>query len=388
VRRARGYVPRAVRMDYEGPPVLAVGGHHKSTFCLLREGEAILSQHIGDLDSIEVLDYFGRAIRHFEELFEVKPGIVAHDLHPGYLSTQWAQSLEGVKLVGVQHHHAHVASVMAELNLYGPLIGVSYDGTGYGPDGTAWGGEILLADRRQYRRAFHLLPVPLPGGEAAISHPGRMALSHLISAFGADEALAIASRLLPDMPKPAAKLIARQIERRINCPLTSSMGRFFDAVAALLGATPEATYEGQPAMELEAMASGTASCRGDPQRSPADALLPYPYALADYVIDTRPVVRTIVEDLQRGVERELIAARFHETVAALTVEACRLIRDDGGPSGVALSGGVMQNALLVSRLLELLPAASLRCHIHKEVPSNDGGMSLGQAMVAASVAGR
>ena len=374
VRRARGYVPRSVRVDYDGPPVLAVGGHHKNTFCLLREGEAILSQHIGDLDTLEVLDYFGRAVRHFEELFEVKPGIVAHDLHPGYLSTQWAQSLEGVKLVGVQHHHAHVVSVMAELNLHGPLIGVSYDGTGYGPDGTAWGGEILVADRRQYRRAFHLLPVPLPGGEAAISHPGRMALSHLIAAFGADEALAIAPRLLPDMPKPEAKLIARQIERRINCPPTSSMGRFFDAVAALLGATPEATYEGQPAMELEAMASGTAGFS-----------LPYAYGFTDSVIDLRPVVRTIVEDLQRGVERELLAARFHETVAALTVEACRRIRDDGGPSEVVLSGGVMQNALLVSRLLELLPAAGLRCHTHKEVPPNDGGMSLGQAIVAASI---
>jgi hydrogenase maturation protein HypF len=383
VRRARGYVPRSVPVDYEGPPVLAVGGHHKNTFCLLREGEAILSQHIGDLDTLEVLDYFGRAIRHFEELFELRPAIVAHDLHPGYLSTQWAQSLEGVKLVGVQHHHAHAASVMAELNLHGPLIGVSYDGTGYGPDGTAWGGEILVADRRQYRRAFHLLPVPLPGGEAAISHPGRMALSHLISAFGADEALAIASRLLPSMSKPEAKLIARQIERRINCPLTSSMGRFFDAVAALLGATPEATYEGQPAMELEAMAGAPSPNleRGIGGEAP----VPNGYTLADGVIDTRPILRTIVEDLQRGVERELIAARFHESVAAFTAEACRLIRGDGGPSEVVLSGGVMQNALLVSRLLELLPAAGLRCRTHKEVPPNDGGMSLGQAIVAASI---
>ena len=377
VRRARGYVPRSVRVDYEGPPVLAVGGHHKNTFCLLREGEAILSQHIGDLDTVEVLDYFGRAIRHFEELFEVRPEIVAHDLHPAYLSTQWAQSLEGVRLVGVQHHHAHVLSVMAELNLHGPVIGVSYDGTGYGTDGTAWGGEILVADRGEYRRAFHLLPVPLPGGEAAISHPGRMALSHLITAFGADGALAIARRLLPDMPESEARVIARQIERRINCPLTSSMGRFFDSVAALLGATPEATYEGQPAMELEAMAGGGAHGAGA-------TLLPYGYALGDGIIDPRPVVQGIVEDIERGVERELIAARFHETVAAFTVEACRRMQAENGLWHVVLSGGVMQNALLVGRLLEVLPAAGLRCHIHKEVPSNDGGISLGQAVIAAA----
>jgi hydrogenase maturation protein HypF len=373
VRRARGYVPRSVPVDAVGPPVLAVGGHHKSTFCLLRGGEAILSQHIGDLDTAEVLEYFGRAIRHFEELFEVKPEIVAHDLHPGYLSTQWAHTLEGVQLVGVQHHHAHVVSVMAELGLRDPVIGVSYDGTGYGPDGTAWGGEVLVADRREYQRAYHLLPVPLPGGEAAISRPGRMALSHLITAFG-DDALAKARRLLSDLSESEARLIARQLERRVNAPLTSSMGRFFDAVAALVGATPEATYEGQPAMELEAMASG----------AHADTCAPYSLAIANGVIDTRPIIRDIVDDIDRGVKREVIAARFHETVAAFTVDVCRRIRDGGGPSDVVLSGGVMQNALLVSRLLYLLPAAGLRCHIHREIPPNDGGVSLGQAVIAAS----
>jgi hydrogenase maturation protein HypF len=374
VRRARGYVPRSVPVDAAGPPVLAVGGHHKNTFCVLREGEAILSQHIGDLDTIEVMEYFGRAIRHFEELFEVTPEIVAHDLHPGYLSTKWAQSLEGVKLVGVQHHHAHVVSVMAELGLRGPVIGVSYDGTGYGPDGTIWGGEIMIADRRQYERAYHLLPVPLPGGEAAISRPGRMALSHLIMALG-DDALSKARRLLPELSESEVRLIARQIERRVNAPLTSSMGRFFDAVAALVGATPEVTYEGQPAMELEAMVAAI--------REPAEGL-PYEFAIDDGVIDTRPIIRGIVDDLECGVERALIAARFHETVAAFTVDACRRIRDVGGPSDVVLSGGVMQNALLVGRLLHLMAEAGLRCHVHREIPPNDGGMSLGQAAIAAA----
>jgi hydrogenase maturation protein HypF len=378
VRRARGYVPRSVPVDVEGPPVLAVGGYHKNTFCLLRKGEAILSQHIGDLDTAEVLDYFGRAVRHFEQLFEVTPDVVAHDLHPGYLSTQWAKSLEGVRLVGVQHHHAHVVSVMAELGLMEPVIGVSYDGTGYGPDGTAWGGEVLAADRSGYERAFHLLQVPLPGGEAAIERPGRMALSHLIATFGREEGLAKARRLLPDLTDAELRVVSRQIERGVNCPPTSSMGRFFDAIAALLGATPEATYEGQPAMELEAMATAWAG----------DTLLPYGYEVENGVIDTRPIVRAIVADLEHGVERATIAACFHETVAAFTCDACRLLHDQGGPPDVVLAGGVMQNARLLARLLELLSEAGLHPHIHKEVPPNDGGMSLGQAVVASESTGR
>ena len=371
VRRARGYVPRSVPVDVEGPAVLAVGGYHKNTFCLLREGEAILSQHIGDLDSAEVLDYFGRAVRHFEQLFEVRPEVVAHDLHPGYLSTQWAKSLEGVRLVGVQHHHAHVVSVMAELGLTGSVIGVSYDGTGYGPDGTAWGGEILVGDRRTYERAFHSLQVPLPGGEAAIERPGRMALSELIATFGAEEAGAKARRLLPGLSETELRIVSRQIERGINCPLTSSMGRFFDAVAALLGATPEATYEGQPAMELEAMATSA-----DPGQA-------YPWEIGDRVIDTRPTVRAIVADLEDSVEPGVIAARFHETVAALTRDVCQLVHGQGGPADVVLAGGVMQNARLLARLLELLAEAGLRPHVHKEIPPNDGGMSLGQAVAGA-----
>jgi len=331
MRRARGYVPRSVPIDYDGPAVLAVGGQTKNTFCLLREGEAILSQHIGDLDSAEVLDYFGRAVRHFEELFETKPEIVAHDLHPGYLSTQWAKSLEGVRLVPVQHHHAHVVSVMAEVGLAGPVMGVAYDGTGYGADGTVWGGEILIADRTDFRRAAHLRPVPLPGGEGAIRRPGRMALSYLIDAFGTEEGTAKARRLMPDLTDEEARVVARQVERGINSPACSSMGRFFDAVAALLGATPETTYEGQPAMELEGMAS---------QYRAGDTLLPYEYEIVDGVIDTRPVVVGVVGDVERGIDRGEIAVRFHETVARLTVDVCRQVHQDGAPGDVVLCGGV------------------------------------------------
>ncbi len=336
MRRARGYVPRAIPVNIESPPVLAVGGHHKSTFCLLRGGEAILSQHVGDLDSLEVLDYFRRAVAHFQRLFEVQPEVIAHDLHPGYLSTRYAQQIGQAeayptrRLVAVQHHHAHVVSVLAEAGVAGPVIGISYDGTGYGEDGTVWGGEIMLADRRDYRRVGHLRPVPLPGGEAAIRHPERMALSHLLSAFEPGEAERIAYELMPDFTPRNAHVVARQIAGGLHSPLTSSMGRLFDAVGALLGASLAVSYEGQPAMELEAMAA----------EGPAE---PYPYAMLEGVIDPRPTLRALVTDRQAGVPREEIAARFHETVAAFTVETCRRLRDSGAPAEVALSGGVMQN---------------------------------------------
>jgi len=373
VRRARGYVPRSVCVDVDGPPVLAVGGYHKNTFCLLREGKAILSQHIGDLDTTEVMEYFDRAVRHFESLFEVKPEVVAHDLHPGYSSTQWAQSLEGVKLAPVQHHHAHVVSVMAEAGLRGEVLGVSYDGTGYGADGTAWGGEVLKCDLRRYTREGHLRPVALPGGEAAIAWPARMALSHLIDAFGEEEGTAKARRLMPDLTEAEARVVARQIARGINSPMCSSAGRLFDAVGALLGATAEATYEGQPAMELEAMAGAWTE----------GGLLPYRYDIDHSVIDTRPVIRGIVADIERGVDFAEIAARFHETVAAFTVDLCRRLGEHYALERVALSGGVMQNARLLRRLLEGMRVVGLTPYIHEEVPPNDGGMSLGQAVVGA-----
>ena len=372
VRRARGYVPRAVPVGISGPPILAVGGHHKNTFCLLREGEAILSQHIGDLDSLEVLEYYARAIAHFARLFQVTPEVVAHDIHPGYLSTQHARSLPGVRLIPVAHHHAHVASVMAERGLAGPVIGVAYDGTGLGPDGTLWGGEVLVGDLRDFRRAFHLRPTPLPGGERAIAHPSRMTFSFLLSAWG-DEALAIACRLLPRLGGPELRVLPRQLARGVNCPLTSSMGRLFDAVAALLGATEPTSYEGQPAMELEAMAE---------ESEVADQA--YPYLMNDGVVDTRPLFRALAADLEQGLPPAVCAARFHETVAAFTVEACRRVREEGGPREVVLAGGVMQNARLVARLQAGLEAAGLKPYTHLEVPPNDGGLSLGQAAIAAA----
>lgn len=383
-RRARGFVPRPVAVEVAGPPVLAVGGHHKSTFCLLRGGEAILSQHIGDLDSAEVLGYFGEAVQHFAGLFEVEPEVIAHDLHPGYLSTEYAKSHEQApfnfaqgrpgrpRLIGVQHHHAHVAAVMAELGLAGPVIGVAYDGSGYGPDGTVWGGEILIADLREFRRAAHLRSVPMPGGEAAVRRPARMALSYLLATFG-EQGIGKARRLMPALAESEVRVVARQIERGLNSPLTSSLGRLFDAVSALLGGTPDVTFEGQPAMELEAMAD---DWPGRP--------MPYPYEIEDDVIDPRPMLAALVADLERGASPAEAAARFHETVAAWTIEACRALHAAGGPKEVVLCGGVMQNARLASLLLAGLSDAGLRPHLPEQVPPNDGGLSLGQAVIAAT----
>jgi hydrogenase maturation protein HypF len=322
---------------------------------------------------VEVLDYFGRAVRHFARLFQVEPEVIAHDLHPGYLSTRWAEEFaqaHGRPTVAVQHHHAHVVSVMAEAGLEGPVIGVSYDGTGYGPDGTVWGGEVLLADRCDFRRAAHLQGVPLPGGEAAVLHPARMALSHLLAAFPPDEASALIADLLPEVER---RVVVRQVQRGLNSPLTSSMGRLFDAVGVLLGATREVTYEGQPAMELESMA--------EEHSGPAP---PYPFSLAEGAIDVRPLWRALVADLRAGAPRATIAARFHATVVAFTVAVCQELGGQGAPAEVVLSGGVMQNAHLVVRLLRELDAAGFRPYVHQDVPPNDGGISLGQAVIAAA----
>jgi len=374
VRRARGYVPRSIPFDYDGPPVLAVGGHHRNTFCLLREGEAILSQHIGDIESIEVLDYFAEAIAHFGRLFEVDPHIIAHDLHPGYLATQYARSLAGMQLVPVQHHHAHIVSVMAELGLLGPVIGVAYDGTGYGADGTIWGGEILIAGRTDFQRACHLRPIPLPGGEASITHPSRTALAYLIESLGPSDAERAASDLLPALTAAERRIVLRQVERKLNSPLCSSMGRLFDAVGALLGASAAPTYEGQPAMELESMAADL-DCQAPP----------YSYTIDRDMIDPRPMLREITADLRQNLDRSTVAARFHETVAAFTVDACARVSRTAGTNGVVLSGGVMQNARLVSSLLGRFAHSGLRAHVHKAVPPNDGGISLGQAAVAGAM---
>ena len=374
LRRARGYVPRPIELDSQAPAVLACGGEQKNTICLLVGKQAVLSQHIGDLDNVETLDYFERVVRHFEALLEFEPEIVAHDLHPEYLSTKWAKALEGVpRLVGVQHHHAHMASVMAENNLRGQVIAATFDGTGFGLDGAIWGGEFLVGDRAAFQRAAHLRYLRLPGGGSAIERPARMALSYLIECFG-QQAQEKAARLL-SLSERDVETITRVIERGVNSPWTSSMGRLFDAVSALLGICDRVTYEGQAAVELENVA--------DPAETGAYGFETLP-GEDGMEIDVRPAVRGVVADLEAGVPRERIAARFHETVARMTVEVCRRLADEMGLTRVMVTGGVAQNRLLLERALAGLRRVGLEPYLNRQVPCNDGGLSFGQAVVAAA----
>jgi hydrogenase maturation protein HypF len=391
LRRSRGYVPEPLPVPVAfARPVLACGAELKSTFCLGARGQAFLSHHIGDLENAETLRSFTEGIDHFRRLFDIEPEVIAHDLHPDYLSTAHAARLaeaSGAELAGVQHHHAHIASCLADNGERGPVIGVAFDGTGYGPDGTIWGGEFLIADLAGYRRAAHLVPVPMPGGAAAIRQPWRMAASYLAAAYpdgsgrggrGLDgpgqtgsgrAALAVRAR-----NERAWGTIAAMAERGINAPLTSSAGRLFDAVAALLGVRDTISYEGQAAIELEQLADlAEPGC----YRAAADGGDPLRVAGAD-------LVRAAADDLAAGISPPVIAARFHNGVAALIEEVCVTLRDRSGLDTVALSGGVFQNLLLADRVVGALAGRGFRVLTHRRVPCNDGGISLGQAVIAAS----
>jgi hydrogenase maturation protein HypF len=373
VRRSRGYVPLAVRLPVATPrPVLACGAELKSTFALARDGEAFLSHHLGDLTSEDAFRGFVEAVGHFQRLFDLTPKIVAHDLHPAYRSTIYAQSLESVEREAVQHHHAHVASCLADNGVDRLVIGVAWDGSGYGANGHVWGGEFLLADLAGFERAGHFEPVPMPGGDAAVREPWRMAAVFLRAAYGAAmETLDLAFMRRLD---PAAwRVLSRAAERGLNSPLTSSAGRLFDAVASLLGLRDRVGFEAQAAMELEALAE-------------READVVYPTAVAageTIVVRTTDVVRGVVDDLLREVPAARIAARFHATLADVLAQVCERIRERTGIAAVALSGGVFQNVWLLKAAIERLDARGFEVYSHRQVPTNDGGLSLGQAAVAA-----
>ena len=370
LRRARGYAPQPVPLAAALPrPVLACGAELKSTFCLAKGRRAFVSQHIGDLENYETLRSFTEGIDHFSRLFDVTPEVVAHDLHPEYLSTKYAADLDGVELVGVQHHHAHVAACLADNGEPGPVIGVAFDGLGYGPDGTIWGGEFLVADLAGYRRVGHLDPVPLPGGEAAIREPWRMAAAYLAAAGvdGATGGFAVAGRNRARWEQVAA--VARA---GVNSPLTSSAGRLFDAVAAIVGVRDTINYEGQAAVELEQLADRRERAA---YRAAVHGTEPFRVAGAD-------LVRAVVDDVRAGVGPPVVAARFHRGVAAVVVAGCEAARRASGLATVALSGGVFQNLFLLEAAVAGLEARGFRVLVHARVPPNDGGISLGQAAVA------
>ncbi len=372
VRRSRGYAPRPIAMPLAcGVPTLAVGGQLKAAFALGRDRQAILSHHAGDLDDFEAYRAFERDIGLYEELFRITPERIAHDPHPDYASTRYAltraAARHGVELVAVQHHHAHLASCMADNALLGEVIGVTFDGTGYGSDGNVWGGEFLVGGYAQFRRAAHLRYVAMPGGDQAIREPWRMALAHLLDA-GRDDGL-----LRWRVAHASLRTARQMLDRKFNAPLTSSAGRLFDAVASLAGVRDRVTFEGQAAMQLEWLAT---EARGE-----AGA---YPFELDQDLIDTRPLIRAVADDVTRGTSATIVARRFHSTVVEMIASVCEAVRRENALDRVVLSGGVFMNALLTREVALRLENDGFHVYRHRHVPPNDGGLSLGQLAVAAA----
>jgi hydrogenase maturation protein HypF len=386
VRRTRGFVPLGVPLPFDAPPMLAVGGHLKNVFALARGRFAYQSQHLGDLENLAGLEFFRESLDHLMRTFEIEPQTVVHDLHPGYLSTQWAKEWaqeRGLPLIAVQHHHAHIAGCMAEHGLTGEVIGLALDGTGYGTDGNIWGGEVLIARPDGFNRFAHLDYVPMPGGEAAIKEPWRMALGHLHAAgFEAD--LPETLDLLGATSKET-QILARMMERGVNAPLTSSLGRLFDAAAAVVLGRREVDYEAQAAIELE----GVAINEADEEPGYAMKFMGGDWTTREPVrISAAPLWHELIEDLRAGASKAKIAARFHSGVAAGFVQAAVMARAATGIDNVALSGGCMHNRRLARLLRTQLEAVEFEVFQHLQVSPGDGGLSYGQVAVAAAMLNR
>jgi len=371
IRRSRGYAPFPVPLPFESPPILATGGELKATFCLAAGHDGFMSQHIGDMENLETLDAFTAAVAHFTDLFRIEPEVIAADLHPGYLSTKWAER-QSLPVVKVQHHHAHIASVMAEHGVRESVIGFSFDGTGYGTDGTIWGGEVLVADYEGFERVGHLKATPLPGGNSAVRSPARMALSFLHTAD-----IPWSNELAPvsALPDTDLAILTAQLERGINTVPTTSMGRLFDAVSAIAGVRQAITYEAQAAIEFEALIDASEGGTYTFGINDTDGLL---------VIDPAPVLGAIAADVVAGETIGAVAARFHRGVAGVIVEIAERVRRRTGLTTVGLSGGVFQNVTLTQATRTALVDRDFEVLLHRLVPPNDGGLALGQAVIAAA----
>lgn len=370
LRRSRGYVPRAIKLPGAQGAVLALGAELKNTICLTKGDQATLSQHIGDLQNPAVVDSMLHTVAHLQQLLDVRPALVVHDLHPDYASTHAAQQMTGLPCLAVQHHHAHLASCLADNGRAAKAIGVIFDGIGYGADGHIWGGEFLVGDYAGFERLGHLRELRLPGGDAATREPWRMALSLLYATYGADfPALGV----FETIPAADRHLLLQMLVKGINAPWTSSCGRLFDAVAALVGLRLRVSYEGQAALALEMSVDE------------GEAVAGYDFTLLrteqGIVVDPAPMVRQLVADVQQGRAVGDISAAFHNGLAAAIVAVCSAIRNQWGPLPVALSGGVFQNAYLSSRTTLGLAAAGFEILVHRQVPPNDGGLALGQAVI-------
>jgi hydrogenase maturation protein HypF len=382
IRRSRGYVPvpldissavcSAKHLSTAIPAILACGSELKNTFCLTKGNKAFLSHHIGDLENLETLMSFETGIEHFKKIFSIVPEAVAFDKHPDYFSTQYADTLSGIKKFPIQHHHAHIASCMAENNIAEKVIGIAFDGTGYGDDGKIWGGEFFIGDYSRFERQAHFEYIPLPGGEIGIKEPWRMAVSYLVQAFGSN-AFPHFLPFLSKIDSQKVNLVMQQIDKQINTPLTSSVGRLFDAVSSLAGLCNVIEYEGQAAIRLEKEAAAKATC-----------LYPYEIIPEEYGCRIRilQMIRAIAEDVSHGVEISHIAGAFHRTIASITLDVSRLIRKECGLNNVVLSGGVFQNRLLLGMTIDFLERDGFKVYSHSKVPTNDGGISLGQAAIA------
>jgi hydrogenase maturation protein HypF len=370
LRRSRGFVPQTIDLEIELEEVLAFGGELKNTFCLTKGRYAILSQHIGDLENYETIQFFEESLSNLKHIFRVEPRAAVYDLHPGYMSTRMALASGIERKIGVQHHHAHIASCMAENHLQGRVLGVAMDGTGFGTDGTIWGGEFLVADFAGFTRRGHLRNVLLPGGDAAVRQPWRMALSYLRDVFG--QRIPGELQCLQRIDEKQVRLVDTMLARRIQTVETSSCGRLFDAVAALLGVAKEVTFEGQAAIALEAIAVSGIEQRYDFEIAEGETM----------VLDFRPVIAAMVKDLSRGRRVGEISAGFHNTLGTAIGEMCGRIGAADGLNRVCLSGGSFQNLYLLGRTVVELRRRGFGVFLHAQVPANDGGLSLGQAMIA------
>lgn len=370
LRRSRGYAPHPVALGFPVAEILACGAELKNTFCLTKQQHAFLSQHIGDLENYETLVFYRETLDRMKQLFRIAPTAVAYDLHPQYLSTKLALEMTDLRQIGVQHHHAHIASCMAENGITDKVIGVAFDGTGFGTDGKIWGGEFLVADFAGCERRAHFRYVPLAGGDTAVREPWRLALSYMLDTFGSRfDSLDLP--LFQRIPPKKIATVRSMIERRINTVETSACGRLFDAVASIIGIRDEVNFEAQAAIEMEACAlAGLDDC--------------YPFEVTGDQIDVRPMIEQIVRDVLAATPVGWIAAAFHNTIASIIVEVCSRVRSDEGINRVCLSGGTFQNVYLVEHSVLRLRAIGFEVFLHSKVPPNDGGISLGQAVIANS----
>ncbi len=383
IRRSRGYVPQPLKVPFSFKyDTLACGAHLKNTFCLGKDNEVFLSHHIGDLENLQTFSAFEEGIEHFKKIFKINPEVVAYDLHPEYLSTKYAKdkyrlSLTTHHFIPTQHHHAHIVSCLADNGYFGKVIGVTFDGTGFGDDGNIWGSEFLIADTVGYKRVAHLKYVPMPGGEQSIKEPWRMAVTYLYYVYGEDF-LSLNIDFVKRLNKSKWQILKRMIEQRINSPLTSSMGRLFDAISSLIGIRDTINYEAQAAIDLEMRIDEVSNFRFQ--------ISNYKYAVRKkynvFIIDPKDIVIGVVEDLKQSIPVGIISFKFHNTIAEIVVDVCRRIYMNTHIKEVALSGGVFQNMFLLDRTFNMLNNEGFKVFIHNHVPTNDGGVCLGQAVIA------